>query len=400
MSNKHKVIVFSNQLLNYSETFIRAQGEALNQFLACYLGSSSVSQGINLPAQRRYIIQQQPLGKLDDLLLKLGILTPRINRYVNRLQPSLIHAHFGPNGLTAVPLAKSCKVPLITTFHGFDVTITQVNKQQQGRLHLHYMKNKQQLIEQGAVFIAVSDFIKNKLIDQGFPEQKVVRHYIGIDTEFFKPDPQVERKPQVVIVGRLVPYKGHRYLIEAMQLVQQEFDVELVFIGDGPEKDALRQLADKLKVKLTLAGKCSPEQVRQQLRQALVYCQTSVVLDNGHEEALALSIAEAQAVGTPAVVFDSGGMAEALVPSESGFVVPTSKVAALADAIKTLLEDQPLWKQFSQAAVRQVRQRHNLNLQCQALEQLYQHTINHYQAELAAVSRKPPYRHNLDGEKL
>ncbi|WP_427977110.1 glycosyltransferase [Agarivorans sp.] len=399
MSNKPRIIVFSNQLLNYSETFIRAQGEALQQFSAFYLGSSSVSQGISLPLQRRYIIQQQALGKLDDVLLKLGILTPRIGRYVSKLTPSLIHAHFGPNGLTALPLAKRCQVPLITTFHGFDVTINQVNKQQQGRLHLHYMNNKHQLMEHGSLFIAVSDFIKNKLIAQGFAKHKIVRHYIGIDTRFFSPDETVQRKPQVTIVGRLVPYKGHRFLIAAMKLVQQSFDVELVFIGDGPEKAALQAQAKQQGVKLRLTGKCTPEQVRQHLRESLVYCQTSVVLDNGHEEALALSIAEAQAVGTPAVVFASGGMAEALLPNESGFVVPTGEITALADAISTLLKDRTIWRQFSQAAIRQVQQRHNLTKQCQALEQLYQQTIKQQQLQASALGSKH-YRHNLDGEKL
>jgi len=399
MSNKPKVIVFSNQLLNYSETFIRAQGEALQQFLASYLGSSSVSQGLSLPPHRRYIIQQRALGKLDDMLLKLGILTPRINNYVRSLKPSLIHAHFGPNGLTAIPLAKSCQVPLITTFHGFDVTINQVNKQQQGRLHLHYMKNKAQLMEHGSLFIAVSDFIKNKLIAQGFPKHKVVRHYIGIDTQFFTPDETVQRKAQVTIVGRLVPYKGHRFLIEAMKLVQQHFDVELVFIGDGPEKAALQAQAEQQGVKLRLTGKCTPEQVRQHLRESLVYCQTSVVLDNGHEEALALSIAEAQAVGTPAVVFASGGMAEAIVPSQSGFVVPTANIQALADAISTLLKDRTIWRQFSQAAINQVQQRHDLAKQCQALEQLYQQTLKQHQQQASALNSKH-YRHDLDGEKL
>jgi glycosyltransferase involved in cell wall biosynthesis len=399
MSNKPKVIIFSNQLLNYSETFIRAQGEALQQFLASYLGSSAVSQGLSLPPHRRYIIQQRALGKLDDMLLKLGILTPRINNYVRSLKPSLIHAHFGPNGLTAIPLAKSCQVPLITTFHGFDVTINQVNKQQQGRLHLHYMKNKAQLMEHGSLFIAVSDFIKNKLIAQGFPKHKVVRHYIGIDTQFFTPDETVQRKAQVTIVGRLVPYKGHRFLIEAMKLVQQHFDVELVFIGDGPEKAALQAQAEQQGVKLRLTGKCTPEQVRQHLRESLVYCQTSVVLDNGHEEALALSIAEAQAVGTPAVVFASGGMAEAIVPSHSGFVVPTANIQALADAISTLLKDRTIWRQFSQAAINQVQQRHDLAKQCQALEQLYQQTLKQHQQQASALNSKP-YRHDLDGEKL
>ncbi|GGA64533.1 glycosyl transferase family 1 [Neiella marina] len=373
------IVVFTNQLLPYSETFIRAQGEALNDFNAHYVGSYGVANGLLLATERSYLIRQGKLGAITDNLLKLGILCPWLKRTVGGLQPQLIHAHFGPNGLSALPLAKALNVPLITTFHGFDATIEQPTKAVHGRLHLRFMHHRKTLASQGDVFIAVSDFIKQKLLELGFPAERVVRHYIGINTDFFCPEPQVKRDNSVLIVARLVAYKGHRYLLQAMAKVQQKFpDSQLVLVGDGPEREALEQQAMQLGLNIDFAGKQSPEQVRHRMRQARVYCQTSVRLDNGHEEALALAIAEAQAVGTPAVVFNSGGMPEAVNAKQSGFVVEPADVDDLAARISELLSDHQRWQQFSDAAVAYIRAVHNLNEQNAKLEQLYQQCLQQF----------------------
>lgn len=370
------VTIFTNRLLNYSETFIRAQGEALKHFSSNYLGSYIVPDGLQLPQNKQNIIRDGFRGKIADVLLKLGWLSPRIRRIGINLSPQLIHAHFGPSGLNVLPLAKALNVPLITTFHGYDITIC-TPERRLGQLHLRFMRNKKRLADDGTLFIAVSDFIKNKLIDAGFPEHKIIRHYIGINTRFFCPDSNIERKPRVLQVARLVPYKGQHLLIQAMAKVAKSFPgVELVLIGDGPERINLERLSEKLNVNTHFTGKLSPQQVLQHMREAKVYTQTSIKLSNGHEEALALSIAEAQAVGTPAVVFNSGGMGEAINPNETGFLVQEGDVNGLAESLLSLLTQQELWNRFSVAAVKFIRQNHDLENQCRVLEGIYQSVID------------------------
>ncbi|TCI02612.1 glycosyltransferase [Corallincola luteus] len=371
--NKPTIAIFSNHLLSYSETFIRAQGEALVGFCPHYVGSYAVEGGLKLPTEREHIIRKGFVGKLADMALKLGHVTPPVALLGKRLSPKLVHAHFGPNGLTALPWAKRLQVPLITTFHGFDATIDTPTMEQHGRLHLRFRRELKMLAEQGDLFIAVSDFIRNKLLGLGFAPEKIVRHYIGIDTTFFQPDPAISRNGSVLLVGRMVPYKGHKLLIRAMAEVQQKNpNAKLVLVGDGPEKAALEALASKLSVNVEFTGKLPPEQVKLRMQQAAVYCQTSMRLDNGHEEALALAIAEAQSVGTPAVVFQSGGMPEALARDESGFVVPVGDVAKLGESIATLLNDEDLWQRFSLRAIENVRENHDLAKQCKSLEKIYE----------------------------
>ena len=375
-SIKPGVLIYTNHLLGYSETFIRAQGEALSSFSPQFVGSYDVIGGLEIAASRRHILRGSWQGKLADMALKLGWLTPYVRRLLKRLQPRLIHAHFGPNGLTALPMSSRMGVPLVTTFHGFDVTIERPTRKSHGWLHLRYLRHRDTLAQRGSLFIAVSDFIRNRLLQQGFPPQRVIRHYIGVDTNFFAPDPAVARDGSVVMVGRMVPYKGHALLLQAMVKVRAQIPgARLVLVGDGPERSALEVLADQLGVETCFTGKQTPEQVRHWLRQGCVYCQTSIRMANGHEEALALSIAEAQAVATPAVVFDSGGMPEAVLPDRSGLVVGCGDVDALAEAIIRLLQDQELWASFSSEAVRQVRERHDLGRQSAMLEEIYHQVL-------------------------
>jgi glycosyltransferase involved in cell wall biosynthesis len=70
----------------------------------------------------------------------------------------------------------------------------------------------------------------------------------------------------------------------------------------------------------------------------------SYVLENGHAEALGVAILEFQAVGTPLVAFDSGGVAEGIDPGRSGFVVPEKDINAMSDAVAKLLVDPNRWQ--------------------------------------------------------
>src|SRR3546814_10696962 len=54
-------------------------------------------------------------------------------------------------------------------------------------LHRTYLRKRSRLQKEGALFIAVSGFIRDRLIEQGFPPDRTVVHYIGVDTDAFRP---------------------------------------------------------------------------------------------------------------------------------------------------------------------------------------------------------------------
>ena len=328
--------------------------------------------GLTVECEDVVIIKDRLLGNLQDKLFKLGITPYSITKEIAALRPSLLHSHFGQNGFASLPLTKRLKIPHITTFHGFDITVKDISVDNVGMLHNRFRKNISIMQESGTLFIAVSNFIKQKLLSLGFEEKKIVTHYLGIDLDKFKPPLSVTKQEKIVCIARHVEYKGHQYLIDAMQKVNAKFpNAELVIVGNGPLTIELKKRADSLKINCRFTGRLTQEEVRKELETSKVYCQPSVKLENGHEEALALTIVEAQAMGIPAVVFESGGMPEAIVNGKSGYVVPEKDVEALADKISLLLGDSEKWGTFSKEAVIQVTTRHNIKKQQNLLEDLY-----------------------------
>ena len=135
---------------------------------------------------------------------------------------AILDVHGGPAGLCALRLAEWLQIPQVTTFHGFDATATNLYATDPRYGSWDYMRRKHILMKKGDLFIAVSNFIKDKLLDQGFPERKVIVHYTGVDTDLFRPDPAIKRELTVLFVGNLREVKGCEYAIRAMAEVQSQ----------------------------------------------------------------------------------------------------------------------------------------------------------------------------------
>src|SRR4029077_10351542 len=113
-----KVVVFCDHLLYPSETFIRAQGQALRRFTAVYAGSRRV-RGLDLPHESTYTIScGDAIGRAGEVLFKLFGTAPNLVRKLRALDPLFVHAAFGPDGVRALPLAQRLCLPLNVAFHG------------------------------------------------------------------------------------------------------------------------------------------------------------------------------------------------------------------------------------------------------------------------------------------
>jgi colanic acid/amylovoran biosynthesis glycosyltransferase len=64
------------------------------------------------------------------------------------------------------------------------------------------------MIERAGAFIAVSEYIRERLLEQGYPDSKIVLHRNGIDLDYFSPSSTIEREPIIVFVGRFVEKKA------------------------------------------------------------------------------------------------------------------------------------------------------------------------------------------------
>ncbi len=366
-----KVLIFTKRVLPRSNTFVAAQGNNLPSFSPTYIGLRNDSGGINLIEGKATCVQAdvEPMAVLSRLLLdSCQILTPRWQKALAANHADVIHAHFGKGGYYCAPIAKKLELPLVTTFHGSDVT--QKDKFSFNSKHRHIT------FAQSAKIIAVSQFLKRKLLSRGCPEDKIIQHYIGIDNQFFAPAAQRFEQPTILFVGRLIEQKGCQYLLQAMKTINQRLpDAQLIIAGYGSYQDKLQLLANEV-TNVTFAGAQNRVQVKELMSKAWVTCLPSIVMDRGNEEGMPTVCVESQAVGTPVVAFDTGGVGEGVVQEKTGLLSEQKNVAQLAENLLTVLQSTALRTQLSQAGITHVNQNFNIRRQCQKLEDIYQNVIS------------------------
>jgi glycosyltransferase involved in cell wall biosynthesis len=173
-----------------------------------------------------------------------------------------------------------------------------------------------------------------RLIEQssGLPPGSIDTIYHGVPEVGRAP---VERSPEptLLTVARHDPVKGIDVLLDAFARVDPA--ARLVLIGDGPERDAIvRQRAE-----LGLEDRVELRPLPWEERAAdLMWAYDALVLPS-RLEGFPVTIAEAMLAGLPVVATDVGSVAEAVLPGETGWIVPSEDPAALATAIDELLAD-------------------------------------------------------------
>jgi colanic acid/amylovoran biosynthesis glycosyltransferase len=212
--------------------------------------------------------------------------------------------------------------------------------------------------------IVVCDF-NRKFIIERYPAlyqsivDKLHLHHLGLDfAEFpYQPDGKLPRK--IVAVGRLEKQKGFDYLLHAAyELKQRGIDIEVELIGDGDEADALRALTRKLQLlgRVTFRGWLTPDETRKAISQAALLVHPSPYLG----DAVPTVIKEAMALGTPVIASSVAGIPELLDGGRCGILVAAKDVKALAEAIATLLADDPQRRQYAKAGRRYAEEKFEL----------------------------------------
>ncbi len=328
---KPVVAVFRSAVFNASERFIQDQAAALTRWRPLVVGCER--KGEMLPRLREGMIVAESAG--ERLAFRLRGRGGRIEAELRAARPVLIHAHFGTDGLLVLPLARALGVPLITSLRGYDVTRSDSALLWSGRLSwMRYAAGKKRLQCDGALFLAVSDALRERAIAQGYPEARTLTHYNGVDLERFRQD-VAPREPGLVLhVGRLVEKKGTKVLIEAMAGIA---GAKLAIIGDGPLRAALERQARELGDRVRFLGALRSDDVAHWMRRASVLAAPSVTAADGDAEGLPNVVVEAAASGLPVVGTRHSGIPEAVDDGGTGFLVPEGDVGALAARLADLL---------------------------------------------------------------
>lgn len=367
------IVIYRSALLPAMQTFIPFQAEAIEEYLVKYVGLEAVPNGFVPPRDPVYLAEDKSLpNRILKNIFKLTGFAPAFRQKVASLKPCLVHAHFLMDGVHALPLATSLQIPLVVTLHGHVPTSggrTIPNASVDG-LAFHIHRNA--LCRRCSLFICVSEYIRQKALEIGYPKEKLRLHYIGIDLKRFVAGKE-KRDPRLVLfVGRLAEKKGCTYLIQAMTKVQEQVPgAHLVVVGDGPERSTLEQQSASLHVNARFVGEHALPTVLSWLQKARVFCGPSVTAADGDTEALGMVFAEAQATGLPVVSFNHGGIPEVVVDGKTGLLAPERDYEKLADHIIRYLKDDLFWRESSANGIAWVNHRFDLRKQTQELENIY-----------------------------
>ncbi len=256
---------------------------------------------------------------------------------------SLIHAHFGPDGLWAMKLARSIGVPLIVTIHGMDGTIS-FDALASSRVwsFRQYAKKFARLVDGTQLFLCVSDFIRGQMISRGVPPEKLRTHYIGIDVDRFHPAATPVEVPYVLAIARLERIKGVDLALRAFHKGAEKWPhLEFWIIGDGSERAALESLSRELGIghRVRFLGVVPNDAIIPVLQgaRALLHCPRTG--PDGWREGFGLVLTEAQACGVCVVGTRTGGTAEAVEHGASGFLCDEEDVGGLASAMELVFAD-------------------------------------------------------------
>lgn len=375
MPDRPRVLIYRDFLLPGSETFIRDQAESLQRFVPFYGGLTEV-EGIKLPPERVLTVQKPPLGRLRSAVYtRLGI-TPDFAWRVWRLGPALIHAHFGVDGSRVMRLARTLRLPLLVTLHDYDVTTSDADLVKLAPYCQRYVRRRPRLMREANAFLAVSQFIKQKAIERGFPGHKILVHYIGIDTSRFTPPTTRTREPRVLFVGRLVAKKACADVIRAMKIVQSKRpDAELVILGDGPLRSELEAQAAQQLGRYRFLGAQPPSEVNEWYQRARVFCAPSVTAETGETEGLPITVLEAQAMALPVVSTLHAGIPEAVSDGQNGLLVNEHDSDGLGQRILAVLESDDLAGRLGDAARASVLSRFDRRSQAALLERIYDRLV-------------------------
>jgi glycosyltransferase involved in cell wall biosynthesis len=200
----------------------------------------------------------------------------------------------------------------------------------------------------------------------GVPRSAIRTIYNCVPELDLEPLPRPSNGPVVGSLGRLEPQKGFDVLVRALPELP---GVTAVLVGEGSERDRLVNVAESLDVagQLVLTG--WSEEARRHLTTFDVFVLPS------RFEGFPLVLVEAMLAGLPIVATDVGSVAEAVLDTEVGLLVPPEDPHALGAALHRLLDEPERAREMGSRGRELARERFSLGAMARAYEALYDEVV-------------------------
>ena len=260
----------------------------------------------------------------------------------------LTHAHYAIPHATAAIHAQAItgRTRVITTLHGTDVTLVGADPS--------FLHSTRHAILRSDMVTAVSRFLAEQTCDVFGIDVPIRVIYNFVDTQRFQrnPDPAMRARfahpdeALLVHVSNFRPVKRASDVIEIFARVASELPARLLMIGDGPERLAAFELAQRLGVMGRVQFLGSFPEVQSVLGIADLFLLPS------SKESFGLAALEAMACEVPVVAARAGGIPEVVEDGMTGVLAEVGDVDSMAHAALNILRNRELYTRMGQAARR------------------------------------------------
>ena len=275
---------------------------------------------------------------------KILLIFPKTVYFAKQLQEMKIdhiHAHFvAMAGIAAQIASNLTGIPFSLHAHAYDI----------------FQRNQEcvrrQLSLAGGV-VTISEYHRlyiSNLCPRWRPEEIPIIH-CGLDTDEFVPDHihTTDQVTRIISVGSLIEKKGHKYLIEACNLLASKgYNFICSIIGNGPLYYDLQSQINKygLQDRILLLGAKNQTQVKDQYRQSDIFVLACTVARSGDKDGIPVALMEAMSMQIPVISTQVSGIPELIANGETGLLVPERDSIALAQAIELLINNQSLRREL------------------------------------------------------
>jgi len=348
-----KLLIIINKdegVLGPSETFLHAHINGLpcevvtlvgNPGFRCldYVKKKYIPSRSIIPLGLRWILKQVGYTTSEQIDKKALI------NFINKNKINSVLAEYGPTAVTVMDACKEACIPLIAHFHGWDA-------------HSHYLRqlhaeDYKKLFGTASAVIAVSNHMRNVLIDLGANPEKTYHNACGADIpKDLSAKPEVS-KCRFAMVGRLTEKKAPFIsLIAFSEVVKQYPECHLDIIGDGPLMDASNQVCQGLNItkNVTFHGAQPHSKVIELLKQVRCFIQHSVCAPSGDSEGTPVGVLEAMGMGLPVVSTNHAGIMDIIKTGQTGSLVDEYDINAMANEMLKYAKDPNHAKTIGDAA--------------------------------------------------
>ncbi len=366
--------------LPYTQTWIYRQMDAQHvKLVLCnevvHLTNFPFHTIVEVP--HRSLLWRKVVYKLQPVLkhIPFFVSTDKWEKYYKALKAyriDLLHVHFGIMGVELMSVCEYAKIPLIVTFHGYDIT-SAVKRSPS------YKKALFRLFSHLKVAIAISEEMKMRLMHLGCPSDKIVVSYLGIPVEEFPYIDRSERTGPVIFLhaGRFSATKGVPDLIDAFSSAFLYVDdVELIIVGQGEEKEQIEKAIERsrIKHKIRLEGSKKSKEMVHLFNTSDVFVLNSRTAPDGDQEGLPIALLEAASTGLPVISTFHAGIPEAVKDGVTGVLVEEYDQEALSNAMRNMMS-KSLRLRYGQQGRLFMEEQFDLKKCNQVLHEIYKQAV-------------------------